>query len=151
MTRSTSSQTSVTPGFAFILSSFLLLSPASALPAHAFASDGDVQEKNVTIGKREDPTLTAQQCQHGTSVNLSLTYYQLINPGSSGPDPGSSSNTSHTPSHFPTQTQIFDRQGPKLFLYRQEGKCAKMYYMPSSCKCEEETVHTNGKYLRYIL
>ncbi len=46
LTRGSSSQTSVTPGLASILFPFLLLlSPASALLTHAFASHGRVQEK----------------------------------------------------------------------------------------------------------
>lgn len=60
MTRSTSSQTSVTPGFASILSPFLLLlSPASVLPARVFASDGRAY-KNVTTGVKKTVTVMDQ-------------------------------------------------------------------------------------------
>lgn len=114
LTHTTSSQTSVTPGFASILSTFLpLLSPASALLAR------------ICMTWRRPQVRGEQQT---LSVSLSLTCHQPISGsgGGWGPDPGSSSNTSRTFLQSSFNRQPFDRWGHTRAAspYLHGAKCA---------------------------
>ena len=124
MTRGTSCQTSVTPGCAFILSSFLLLlTPTSVLDLHQMVvyrknCDHTCQETSDRYGGVRGGH---RHCRHGLSVNLSLSYHfpHLISTGSTGPTK-SAANThththlTHTLLHFEQYHRVhlkFDRQG----------------------------------------
>lgn len=109
MTQSTSSQTSVTPGFASILSSFLLLSAyASALLVQLFASDGCEKEKKktVTTGVKKTVTVMEEGGYDTDSVALSAhsTCQSITNLSLADVSTGLTQLVAHTPQ---THTFIF--------------------------------------------